>query len=56
MKCRCWKIKNPSYLRYCVSCLNVYYDGINPFQSNFSATRILPSYYIFWAGKRVGYL
>jgi hypothetical protein len=30
---------------------------INPFQSNFSATRILPSSYLFWAGKRlVGYL
>jgi hypothetical protein len=29
----------------------------NPFQSNFSATRILPSSYLFWAGKRlVGYL
>jgi hypothetical protein len=24
---------------------------INPFQSNFSATRILPSSYLFWAGK-----
>jgi hypothetical protein len=23
----------------------------NPFQSNFSATRILPSSYLFWAGK-----
>jgi hypothetical protein len=30
---------------------------INAFQSNFSATRILPSSYLFWAGKRlVGYL
>jgi hypothetical protein len=29
----------------------------NPFQSNFSATRILPSCYLFWAGKRLmGYL
>jgi hypothetical protein len=29
----------------------------NPFQSNFSATRILPSSYLFWAGKKlVGYL
>jgi hypothetical protein len=29
----------------------------NPFQSNFSATRILPSSYLFWAWKRlVGYL
>jgi hypothetical protein len=26
---------------------------INPFQSNFSATRILPSSYLFWAGKRL---
>jgi hypothetical protein len=24
---------------------------INPFQSNFSATRILPSSYLFWAEK-----
>jgi hypothetical protein len=23
----------------------------NPFQSNFSATRLLPSYYLFWTGK-----
>jgi hypothetical protein len=31
--------------------------AINPFQSNFSATRILPSSYLFCAGKRlVGYL
>jgi hypothetical protein len=29
----------------------------NPFQSNISATCILPSSYLFWAGKRlVGYL
>jgi hypothetical protein len=26
---------------------------INPFQSNFSATRILPCSYLFWAGKRL---
>jgi hypothetical protein len=26
---------------------------VNPFQSNFSATRILPSSYLFWAGKRL---
>jgi hypothetical protein len=26
---------------------------INPFQSNFSANRILPSSYLFWAGKRL---
>jgi hypothetical protein len=26
-------------------------ETINPFQSNFSATRILPSSYLFWAGK-----
>jgi hypothetical protein len=25
----------------------------NPFQYNFSATRILPSSYLFWAGKRL---
>jgi hypothetical protein len=25
----------------------------NPFQSNFSANRILPSSYLFWAGKRL---
>jgi hypothetical protein len=32
-------------------------NNYNPFQSNFSATRILPSSYLFWAGKRlVGYL
>jgi hypothetical protein len=31
--------------------------ALKPFQSNFSATRILPSSYLFWAGKRVvGYL
>jgi hypothetical protein len=30
---------------------------INPFQSNFSATHILHSSYLFWVGKRlVGYL
>jgi hypothetical protein len=28
-------------------------DPFNPFQSNFSATRILPSSYLFWAGKRL---
>jgi hypothetical protein len=27
--------------------------AINSFQSNFSATRILPSSYLFWAGKRL---
>jgi hypothetical protein len=27
--------------------------GVNPFQFNFSATRILPSSYLFWAGKRL---
>jgi hypothetical protein len=26
---------------------------VNPFQSNFSATRILPNSYLFWAGKRL---
>ena len=26
---------------------------INPFQSNFSANRILPSSYLLWAGKRL---
>jgi hypothetical protein len=25
--------------------------SFNPFQSNFSATRILPCSYLFWAGK-----
>jgi hypothetical protein len=25
----------------------------NPFQSNIFATRILPSSYLFWAGKRL---
>jgi hypothetical protein len=30
---------------------------LNPFQSNFSATHIFPSSYLFWAGKRfVDYL
>jgi hypothetical protein len=30
---------------------------INPFQSNLSATHILPSFYLFRAGKKlVGYL
>jgi hypothetical protein len=41
---------------------NVYWDSckiplllldFNPFQSNFSANRILPSSYLFWAGKRL---
>jgi hypothetical protein len=27
--------------------------NISPFQSNFSANRILPSSYLFWAGKRL---
>jgi len=27
--------------------------AINPFQSNFSANRILPSSYLFWVGKRL---
>jgi hypothetical protein len=26
---------------------------LNPFQSNFFANRILPSSYLFWAGKRL---
>jgi hypothetical protein len=29
------------------------YHVINPFQSNFPANRILPSSYLFWAGKRL---
>jgi hypothetical protein len=28
-----------------------YTENINPFQSDFSATRILPISYLFWAGK-----
>jgi kynurenine formamidase len=28
-------------------------EAINPFQSNSSATRIVPSSYLFWAGKRL---
>jgi hypothetical protein len=28
-------------------------DSLNPFQSNFSANRILPSSYLFWAVKRL---
>jgi hypothetical protein len=32
-------------------------SGLNLFQLNFSATHILPSSYLFWAGKRlVNYL
>jgi hypothetical protein len=27
--------------------------AFNPFQSNFSTTRILPYSYLFWAGKRL---
>jgi hypothetical protein len=27
--------------------------SFNPFQSNFSANRILPSSYLSWAGKRL---
>jgi hypothetical protein len=30
-------------------------DYFNPFQSNFSATRIFPSSYLFWAVKRLVY-
>jgi hypothetical protein len=30
-----------------------YIEYVNPFQSNFSANRILPSSYMFWAGKRL---
>jgi hypothetical protein len=29
-------------------------SNINPFQSNFSANRILPSSYLFWVVKEVG--
>jgi len=28
-------------------------NKLNPFQSNFSANHILPSSYLFWAGKRL---
>jgi hypothetical protein len=28
-------------------------SSINPFQSNFSANRILPSSYLFWAAKKL---
>jgi hypothetical protein len=28
-------------------------NTFNPFESNFSANRILPSSYLFWAGKRL---
>jgi hypothetical protein len=28
-------------------------EFLNPFQSNFSATHILPSSFLFWAGKRL---
>jgi hypothetical protein len=28
-------------------------DNINPFQSNFSANRILPSSYLYWVVKRL---
>jgi hypothetical protein len=31
--------------------LNLIFFRFNPFQSNFSATCILPSSYLFWAGK-----
>jgi hypothetical protein len=31
-------------------CVKISYT-ITPFQSNFSANRILPSSYLFWAGK-----
>jgi hypothetical protein len=27
--------------------------NFNPFQSNFSATHILPNSYLFWAGERL---
>jgi hypothetical protein len=38
-------------------CSEIHTKHINPFQSSFSATRILPSSYLFWAGKRfVDYL
>jgi hypothetical protein len=37
------------------TCVNKNYHSsvINPFQSNFSANRILPSSYLFWAVKRL---
>jgi hypothetical protein len=36
-------------------CTLVWYSSlrINPFQSNFSATHLLPSSYLFWAGRRL---
>jgi hypothetical protein len=36
-----------------VSCGSYTVIALNPFQSNFSANRILPSCYLFWAAKRL---
>jgi hypothetical protein len=46
--------KDQSHLnRDATPCLNRDMFNINPFQSNFSANRILPSSYLFWAVKRM---
>jgi hypothetical protein len=53
-----YDLHTPAVLRVFINSLSILsQDGFNPFQSNFSATRILPSSYLFWAGKRfVDYL
>jgi hypothetical protein len=49
LKCRrlCWYSVESDWR------MNWHCQSINPFQSNFSATRILPSSYLFWAGKKL---
>jgi hypothetical protein len=57
---------NRAILQHCFFLVRQHWDecryrhfaaNINPFQSNFPANRILPSSYLFWAGKRaVDYL
>jgi hypothetical protein len=35
----------------CLCCYEIGANSFNPFQSNFSATRILPSSYLYWVEK-----
>jgi hypothetical protein len=40
-------------ISFSITYLNRLEYRFNPFQSNFSANRILPSSYLFWAVKRL---
>jgi hypothetical protein len=50
-------IELTTLLRSCFGCLQILealtFCSFNPFQSNFSANRILPSSYLFWSGERL---